>query len=236
MRDTMYRTCLGILLSIVIAVPSFPQPQQQPTPQPDRVVVISFFAPIIGPSVNQLLMVVNQQVAQGAHKIGQATSPGGDTASAFTAYNFLRGLQGVQFTTFNVGNVDSAAMLLYCAGKNRYSLPGPTRFLIHGNSLTIPSNMPMDALTLEAQLQQLKSLNQMVIQAVASASNKKQVEIENAVKGQVILTPEQAKEWGLVQEIKKDFIEPGVVPIQVSIDLPIPSGPPKTFEFSSATP
>lgn len=228
---------LAIVLAFALAASASIAAQQQP-PQPtppEHTAVISFIAPIAGPTVNQLLAVVNQQMAQGVKKITiLISSPGGDTASGFVAYNFLRGLP-LEITTFNVGNVDSAAMLVYCAGKNRYSLPGSTRFLIHGNSLTVPPNVPIDAAMLDAQLQQLKNLNQMVIQAVLSAApNKKRPEIEAAVSGQVILSPDQAKDWGLVQQIRTDFMEPGIIPIQVSAVLPeVPELARPEFSFSS---
>jgi hypothetical protein len=53
----------------------------------------------------------------------------------------------------NAGNIDSAAMLIYCAGKHRYSFPDPARFLIHSNALTLGVNYllqdPIGALPLE---------------------------------------------------------------------------------------
>lgn len=137
-------------------------------------------------------------------------------------------------TTFNIGNVDSAAVLLYCAGKHRYSLPGPgTRFLIHGNQVNFGTGVSMDASALDAQAQQIKSLNRMVSQVLSLTSPTKKEAIEQAIRSQIILTPEEAMEWGIVQEIRKDFMEPGATLIAVNEEQ---SKIPETFKYSSVTP
>jgi len=176
---------------------------------------------------------VNNQVRVGTKKITIViSSPGGDTASAFAAYNVLKSVPA-EITTFNAGSIDSAAMLIYLAGKYRYSFGDPARFLIHGNSLTLGTNMPMDYGFLNSQLQQMKSLNQMVAQVIANNSNKKHDEIETLMQGQVILSPEEAKSWGLVHEIRPTFMEPGAV--FVSVNAPVPTEK-KPFEFGTALP
>jgi ATP-dependent protease ClpP protease subunit len=62
---------------------------------------------------------VNDQVQQHQtqHIVILISSPGGDTTAAFAAYNVLRNVKA-DITTFNIGHVDSAAMLLFCAGKD----------------------------------------------------------------------------------------------------------------------
>jgi ATP-dependent protease ClpP protease subunit len=177
---------------------------------PERSVAINFVAEVNSNNVNGLLRIVTEQVKIGTKKITiLISSPGGDTTSAFAAYNLLRNTQGAEITTFNIGSVDSAAMLLYCSGKNRYSLPG-TRFLIHGNRLNTQVPTQFDAPAMDSQLQQLVNLNQMVARVVSSVAPTKEKEIAAAIQGQQILTPEQAKQWGIVQEIRTEFIQPGM--------------------------
>jgi len=186
-----------------------------PPAAPERV-IINFILPIDSNTVNLLLGVVNAQVRNGVKKITIVlSSPGGDTTATFAAYNILKNIPA-EITTFNAGNIDSAAILIYCAGKHRYSFPRPARFLIHGNALTLGAAMPVDYIFLDNQLQQIKSLNQMVVQVVTATSNKKQPDVEAAVRGQTILSPEEAKEWGIVQEIKDSFMEPGAVFVSVN--------------------
>lgn len=186
-------------------------------------VIINFVAPITGDTINNLIKIVNDQGTKGNRRITVLiSSGGGDTTAALAAYNILRHLSNVELTTFNIGNVDSAAMLLYCAGSKRYSLPGPgTRFLIHGNSATFQAGVPMDANLVDSQLQQLNSLNQMVAQVLSEVTKNKRAEIDLAIHSQTILTPEQAKEWGIVDDIKPNFMEPGATFLAVSEPRPL---------------
>ena len=128
----------------------------QTPPAPPSEVAISFSVPVDNNTTNALLRVISLQMQQGVKKVTLLiSSPGGDTVSAFAAYNILKSLP-IELTTVNVGTVDSAAMLIYCAGSHRYSLDGAgVRFLIHGNSGTYPT--PMDAGNMDVQLQQLKT-------------------------------------------------------------------------------
>jgi ATP-dependent Clp protease protease subunit len=162
-------------------------------------------------------------------------SSGGDPSSGFAGYNILRSIPA-DITTFNAGNIDSATLLLYCAGKHRYSLPSPARFLIHSTALNpISTNYPVDINFLESQLAQLKSLNQVFVQVLKENSTKDQADIENAVHGQTILTPEEAKEWGLVQEIRTTFMEPGAVFLTVNSPVDHTEQPPLPFATEKPT-
>ncbi len=66
------------------------------------------------------------------------SSGGGDVLSGFMAENYLNGLP-IEVTFFNVGNVDSSASVIYCAGSKRYAVP-EARFIIHEVSLTFTAN------------------------------------------------------------------------------------------------
>jgi ATP-dependent Clp protease protease subunit len=223
--------CLTAIL-LTLSVSSLSQ-QAAPVPTAEHVVV-NFLLPIDTNSVNMLLAVVNAQVRTGVKKITIViSSPGGDTTAAFAAYNILKNVP-VELTTFNAGNIDSAAILIYCAGKHRYSFAAPARFLMHSNALTLGAAVPLDYNFLDAQLQQIKSLNQMIVQVVSASSNKKPSEIEDAIHGQTILTPEDAKRWGIVQEIRTTFMEPGAVLISVNA-LPVEEKKP-ALEYSTIKP
>ncbi len=62
---------------------------------------------------------------------------------------------------------------------------------------------------MDAQLQQLRSMNAMVEKVIEQIAPKRTTEIEAAVKSQRILSPEEAKDWGIVQDIRDSFMEPG---------------------------
>ncbi len=228
---TSRRITLATAVLLIAPLCVFAQAQSNP----EQISVISFIGEINTASMAQLLMVVNAQTRSGVHKIRLViSSGGGDTTAAFAAYNYLHSLRDVEISTFNVGNVDSAAVVLYCAGQHRYSFPA-TRFLVHGNSLQIAGNASMDAVSLQGNLELLKNLNQMVVHVIAATANKeKQVDIENAVRGQVILTADEAIKWGLVNEIRTNFMEPGAVLVTVTPPSSPDIKPP--IQFTSITP
>jgi ATP-dependent Clp protease protease subunit len=213
------------ILALISTLPTFAQaPGNAP---PERAVVINFILPIQPDTINALISVVNAQIRMGATKITLiVSSPGGDTASAFAAYNVLTRLP-VELTTFNTGTIDSAAMLLFCAGKHRYSFPDPARFLIHGNAMVLPANARFDSNELTNEIQQIVNLDKMTLDVVATTANSdKRDAIEGAIHSQIILTPQQAKEWGIIQDIRSNFMEPGAVLVSVaqpSVALPQPS-------------
>jgi ATP-dependent protease ClpP protease subunit len=195
--------------------------QQAPAQQPPERVIINFILPVDSNTVNKLLGVVNAQVRGGVKRITIVlSSPGGDIPSAFAAYNIFKNVS-TGITTFNAGNIDSAALLVYCAGQHRYSFPDRARFLIHGNDLTLGTGVPLDYNFLETQLQQIKSPHQMLLQVVATTADKdKRADLEKAVLGQTILSPDQAKERGMVQEIRSSSMEPGAVFVSLDTEAP----------------
>ncbi|MDX6402862.1 MAG: ATP-dependent Clp protease, protease subunit [Blastocatellia bacterium] len=222
MKTFIPRFYLGVAILILIAAPiASSQEQQTIPPQPPQRVVISFLAQIDSNTVNLLIAIVNNQIRGGVKNITIViSSTGGDPTAAFAAYNILRSLPA-DITTFNAGITDSAAMLIYCAGKHRYSLPTPARFLIHGTSMTVnTAGLQMDTAFLESQLMQVKSANEMLIQVITAASNRKREEIAKTVTGQTILSPEEARQWGIVQEIRTSFMEPGATFISVNATIP----------------
>jgi len=233
------KTSRGFLLAIFIfLIVSASTVAQTLPPNPDQISIITFVGDINTPSVAQLIMIVNGQVKLGVKKIRIVlSSGGGDPSAGFSAYSYLHGLQGVEISTFNVGNVDSAAILIYCAGQRRFAVPG-ARFVLHGNSMVLPPNTTADAATLQGDLEILKNLNQTVSQVIEATVNKeKKNDVEGAVHGQIILTSDDAVKWGLVQEIRTSFMEPGalLVTINDSKAPPIPEIKPPV-QFTSSTP
>jgi len=181
--------------------------------------------------------VVNSQVRAGVKKIRIVIASSGDDPSAgFAAYNYLRGLTNLEISTFNMGNVDSAAVLLFCAGKTRYAVPG-ARFVIHGNSLTTVGPVQMDSNVLQSNFEIIKNLNQMLIQVLAATAHKeKRDDIENAMHGQLIVSAEEAVKWGLVHDVRATYMEPGAILVTVSAPAPPSPEVKPPVQFTSSTP
>lgn len=233
--------CAGML--VALSTPVFaqaPQFQMPPLASPDTPVVIRFFSNVDQNSVTWLLQTVDGQIKQGrTHITILMSSPGGDVLSGFTAYNYLKGIRA-EVTTINIGQVDSAATIIFCAGAHRYSVP-EARFLFHGVSVTTGGPTSLDSNTLSATLDQIKGQNQMIQEVVALTTGRPQSDVRNLTENQTIFTPEKAKEWHLIQDIKTTLIEPGAtlaaeMPplLQVAPSSPIsPSSTPTTPAFTT---
>jgi ATP-dependent Clp protease protease subunit len=208
---------------------------QTPTPAPPERVIINFIAPVTTDTVNVLINIVNAQVRNGTKKITiVVSSSGGDPSAAFGAYNYLKNVQA-EITTFNGGVVDSAAMFIFCAGKFRYSLPAPSRFLIHATALNpMTVSVPIEGRWIESQLAQLKNMDHMASQIIAANSKKKESEIDAAIQAQTILSPEDAKNWGLVQDIRTTYMEPGALLVGVTLPPEKEQKPPAPYSSGSS--
>ena len=205
----------GFTLTLFCALTVFvPRALTQQPPQPQLDITapyqITFVVPIDSNSVNALIQIMNSQVRIGRKNfIILLSSQGGEVLAGLTAYNYLHGL-GVNLTTFNIGQVDSAANLVFCAGGHRYALP-ESRFLIHSAfTLTSPGSV-LNASFLDGQFEQVKSMNRLMAQVIETTTKKNTKEIEDAVQGQAILTPKEAVSWGLVDEVRSNFVTPNAV-------------------------
>lgn len=174
-------------------------------------------------TVGLLLQTVDAQYKMGVRRfIILISSQGGDVLSGIMAYNYLKGLQ-IDLTTVNVGNVDSSAGIMYCAGTKRDSVP-EARFLIHEVSLTIqsngPGNMSIDLPSLEAQISMLESQESTIAKILATAANKPQAEAEKRIHTQAALSAQEAKDWGLVQDIRTQLFDPNDSNLVLAVPQP----------------
>jgi ATP-dependent protease ClpP protease subunit len=95
-----------------------------------KIDVINFVSGITPKSVTNLIEVTGQARNNGSSRILlHISSGGGSLNEAFTAYNYLRSLD-VPIETHNIGNVQSAAVMLFLAADIRRADPY-SRFLFH---------------------------------------------------------------------------------------------------------
>jgi len=178
-------------------------------------VVIKFFAPVIDVTINALMSAVDQKMKCGKSDfIILISSPGGSVFHGLSAYNYLKGLPAT-ITTHNFGSVDSIGVVLYCGGSRRFAVP-QSRFLLHGVSCNFPAKVSLEEKQLEERLKGLQIDIKNIAKVIAANSGKDAEEVERAMLDRTTLDPEQAKEWGLVHEIKSELFEASseVIPIQ----------------------
>jgi ATP-dependent Clp protease, protease subunit len=166
------------------------------------------------------MALIANQISLGTHNITIGiSSGGGDTSAAFGVYNSLIALENqnphTKITMVNIGEVASAAVVIFCAGNERYSLPN-ANFMIHGNGMDIPPSH-LEASMLKNTLDLINSMNEQTIRIISNTTKKNKAEIEAAVSGQVVLSSQQAKDWNLIQDIRQSPAPPDARVLTVNV-------------------
>jgi len=183
--------------------------------------VIKFFAPVIDVTSYKLMDAVDQKMRQGQREfILLISSPGGSVIHGLSAYNYLRGLPA-KITTHNFGSVDSIGVVLFCGGSTRASVP-QARFMLHSVRSNFKQNMNLEEMQLEERLKGLRIDTENIAKVISANSDKSVEEVALAMQDRTTLNPEEAKEWGLVDEIKVDLFPDGAEVISIHFQQPFP--------------
>ncbi len=181
-------------------------------------VVIKFFAPVIDVTINALMDAIDKKMKQGVTQfIILISSPGGSVHHGLSAYNYLKGLP-VSITTHNFGSVDSIGVVVFCGGSKRVSVP-QARFLLHGVSAGF-QNERLEAKQLEERLKGLQNNVENIAKVIASNTSKSVQDVRDAILERTILNPEEAKAWGLVDEIRAELFKEGSEVISIHYQQP----------------
>ncbi len=109
---------------------------------PERV-YLAFSMNITPQSVSKLLVECANWSNQGIKEIHLFFgSFGGNVAAGIFAYNVLRSLP-LKLVTYNMGNVDSIANIIFLAGEERFAVPHAT-FMFHGVAFDFTGNLHVD--------------------------------------------------------------------------------------------
>jgi ATP-dependent Clp protease protease subunit len=151
-------------------------------------------------SLQDLAFWVNGQIYNNPIKCLKLvlSSKGGDIDSAIQIYFYLKALPfDVEVIAF--GQVDSAANLIYLAGKKRLATKD-CRFLLHDGLYTIGN--PKSSLNKhEETLELLKQLDARNICILSEEIGKNEDEIKKLLNENTFLTTVEAKKLGIVHEI-----------------------------------
>lgn len=181
---------------------------------------IKFFAPVNEVSANALMSVLDQAINQGVKEIILLIStPGGSVFHGLSIYNYLRGLPIEKLTTHNFGSVDSIGVVMYCAGKERFSSP-QARFLIHGVSAGFQVPQSLEEPQLEERLKGLRIDIENIAKVISANTGKTPEEVTSAMLTRTTLNPDQAKDWGLVHSIKGEVFPAGTQVVSITVNSP----------------
>ena len=174
---------------------------------PDNKVVIRFFAPVLNETINALLHEIDERMKQGVREFTiLISSPGGSVHFGLSAYNYLKGIPA-EIVTHNFGSVDSIGLVLFCGGDIRYSVPQAS-FLLHGVSSGF-RHENLDEKDLDERLDGMKIDSENIARVIAANSSLGVDEVEKAMFERTTLDAEQAKEWGIIHDIRADLFDEG---------------------------
>ena len=183
--------------------------------------VIKFFAPVIDVTINRLMEAVDQKMRKGQREfILLISCPGGSVFHGLSAYNYLKGLPA-NITTHNFGSVDSIGVILFCGGSTRLSVP-QARFLLHNVTSNFQQNMSLEEKQLEERLKGLRIDTENIAKVISATTGKPIEDVTRAMMDRTTLNPEEAREWGVVDEIKVDLFPAGAEVIPIHFQQPIP--------------
>jgi len=180
-----------------------------------QTVYVRYFGPIDDERVKKLMATLEQKLKEGRERfVILVSSPGGSVFQGISAYNFLKGVPA-EILTYNFGSVDSIAICLFCAGTKRLCVPH-ARFLIHGIGFDVPAGARFDEKLLGERIASLKNERETICRIIADNTRKKLEDVEQDMFSGITLTAEQAKDYGLIHEIKSELFEKGAEVISIT--------------------
>lgn len=171
-------------------------------------ILVNFYANISEGSVNSLIGFLTQQIAQQTPEaqiseiIMQISSSGGSSDHGLLAYNFLKQIT-IPKTTIGMGNVDSAAVMLFCAGDKRLAMPG-CRFVLHQARLTLSGSGEFSPSKLTEIAKMGSRITSDYSAVIANVTEKPQQLISKKVNVGTVMSSEEAKKLGLVTHISSE--------------------------------
>lgn len=135
------------------------------------------------------------------------SSPGGTVFHALSMFNFLQGAP-FEVHTYNFGFVGSTSLVLYCSGARRFATPH-ARFLLYGVDLTLNAQTRLDEREVEQHLTGLKLDQLRIARVVAATTGKTEAQVIEDMSNHRAMASAEAKEYGLVNEIKSQLLPRG---------------------------
>ena len=180
---------------------------------------IRFMAPVHPQSADTLFRILDRKLQEKCTRIHlMISSPGGSVFHGLSIYNFLKGAPYEVFT-YNFGSVDSIGVVIFCAGLRRYSVPH-ARFLVHGVSVNFVGNQMLDEKGLEERLKGLQIDYQNISRVIADTVQKSPEQVQNDMNNRKTLSSQEAKDYGLVHEIKSELF-PIDADLSVVTEMPV---------------
>jgi ATP-dependent Clp protease, protease subunit len=184
-----------------------------PPPPPSRVYV-SFVAEIVPKTVESLMAVLAQQVAQKVDEIYlMLTTPGGSVMHGIALYNFLKSMP-FKLIVHNSGSVNSIGNAIFLAGQERYCCPNAT-FMFHGVGFDITDKIRLEEKNLRERLDSIKNDQQRTGKIISDNTSLKQADIEKLFLEAQTKDATYARTNGIIHDIRDIQIPAGATVLQL---------------------
>ena len=161
-------------------------------------------APVDPRSSAALFQIIDKKLKEKVERLHlMLSSPGGSVFHGLSVHNFLRGAP-IEIYTYNFGQVDSIGVVIFCSGIKRFSAP-LARFLIHVVQANFMGNQALDEKDLEERLKGLQIDYKNIARVIADTVQKPVDKVLSDMNNRTTLNPQEAKDYGLVHEIKSEL-------------------------------
>lgn len=175
-------------------------------------ILINFYAEVSEKSINDLIGFITQQTVVGMQNpdnildeiIIQISSSGGSSDHGLLAYNYLSQLN-IPKTTIGMGNVDSAAVMIFLAGDKRLAMPN-CRFLLHEAITNVNGSFN------DTKLHEIANLNERITQdycrVISKVTDNKLTDVKAKVKKGQVMSSEDAKNYNIIEGLlEKPYLQ-----------------------------
>jgi len=171
-------------------------------------IYIKFSSPINPQTAQGLMNFLSQQINSGQKEFYFLfASQGGSVNDGIVLHNFIRALPA-KVIMHNIGAIDSIANVIFLAADERYCNPNSS-FLFHGVGFDIVQPIRMDEKDLREKLAIIERDQKNISGIVAERTKLKESEVEEMFFRAKTKNPSEAREAGLVQDIKLANIPEG---------------------------
>jgi len=169
---------------------------------------ISFSAPINEQTSQTLMNFLSERINGGEKEFYFLfSSPGGKVREGVTLHNFLKSLPA-KIIMHNIGITDSIGNVVFLGGKERYA-NSQSSFLFHGVGFDINRPTRLEEKNLREFMTSLLRDKNIVADIIKDRTKLKKEEIDELFLEAKTKTPEEAKEAGIIRDVKEANIPEG---------------------------
>jgi ATP-dependent protease ClpP protease subunit len=171
-------------------------------------IYVKFSSPINPQTAQNLMTFLSNQINVGQKEFYfLISSPGGSVNDGIVLYNFIKALPA-KIIMHNIGIIDSIANVIFLAADERYSSPNAS-FLFHGVGFDIVQPIRMDEKDLREKLLIIERDQKSISDIISGRTQLKEKEVEEMFFRAKTKNPTEAKEIGIITDIKEAQIPEG---------------------------